>query len=67
MNKYQVLGVLLMLSIILGIFTAFKLDMASVQYASSGTIPFLDFLSRICIVLFGSFAALTLDRKVATE
>ena len=62
MNKYKALGAVLMIFIILGIFTAFKLNMSSVQYATSGTIQFLDFLARICIVLFGSWAALSLDK-----
>lgn len=63
MNKYKVLGVMLMVVIILNIYTSFDLGVASIQYATSGTVEFLDFLSRICVVLFGSFAALTLDRK----
>jgi hypothetical protein len=64
MNKNKVLGAVLMLVIILGVFTSYKLGFASIQYATSGTVEFLDFLSRICVVLFGSFVALTLDKQV---
>ena len=62
MNKYKVLGAVLMIFIILGIITSFNLGTSSLQYAISGTNEFLDFLSRICIVLFGAWAALSLDR-----
>lgn len=61
MNKYKVLGVALILSVILEIVSEVKLGMVSIQYATSGTWQFLGFLSLLCVILFGSFASLTLD------
>lgn len=63
MNKFKVLGVVFMLSIILGIFAQYNLGMTSIQYAISGVYQFLNFLSLLCVILFGSLAALTLDNK----
>ena len=63
MNKYKVLGVALMVSIILAIGSATVLGFTSIQYAISGVPQFLLFLSGLCITLFGSLSALTLDNN----
>lgn len=62
MKKYKILGVVLMLSIMLSIYTSFQLDTLSIQYAISGTMEFLSVLSLLTITLFGSLTALTLDK-----
>jgi uncharacterized protein involved in cysteine biosynthesis len=62
MNKYKTLGVALMVSIILAILSATTLGYTSIQWAISGIPQFLLFLSGLCIILFGSFSALTLNK-----
>lgn len=62
MNKYQLLGIALMVGIIMMICASFKLEQTSIEYATSGVAEFLHFLAMLCITLFGSFAALTLDK-----
>ena len=62
MNKYKALGTLLMVVVLLQIFASYKLGALSLQFAVSGVSQFLFFLSVICFVLFGSLAALTLDK-----
>lgn len=63
MNKFQVLGVALMVSILISIYASFKLDMTSIAYMSSTTDAFLHSLGLLGTILFGSFAALTLDKQ----
>lgn len=62
MNKYKLLGVALMLSIILTILGYFELNMLSIAFAVSNKWNFIAFLGLLCVTLFGSFAALALDK-----
>lgn len=61
MNKYKLLGAALMFSIIGMIVAMFHFGMTGVQWASQSSWNFLALLSLLCVTLFGSFAALTLD------
>jgi hypothetical protein len=61
MNKNKVLGVALMVSIIIGIISTYSLGVTSIQYAISGYAEFGAYLAGLCVILFGSLAALTLD------
>lgn len=61
MNKYKVLGAALMVSIILGILAAYNLGLTSIQHMYKDGWTFVLTLSGLCVVLFGSLAALTLD------
>jgi hypothetical protein len=62
MNKYKVLGAALMVSIIILIGASHALGMTSIQYMTSGTAEFMHSLGILTVILFGSFAALTLDK-----
>ena len=63
MNKNKVLGAALMVSIILGIISTSYLGVTSIQYAISGYAEFGTYLSGLCVILFGSFSALTLNNN----
>jgi hypothetical protein len=62
MNKYKILGGVLMLSIIVAIVSAHTLGFTSVQWATESLNNAVLFISALCIVLFGSLSALTLDK-----
>ncbi len=62
MNKFKVLGVALMVSIILLIASAYALGLTSIDYALSGNAQAILFISGLCIMLFGSLSALTVDK-----
>lgn len=58
----KVIGFSLMSVILLAIVTSTILGTITTQYATSGTVQFLNWLSLICLFLFGSLSALTLDK-----
>ena len=62
MNKYKVLGVALMVSIILAIISATMLGYTSIQWAVSSQTNAVLFISGLCIILFGSLSALTVNK-----
>jgi uncharacterized protein involved in cysteine biosynthesis len=67
MNKYRVLGVALMVSILLGTGSLFSKDLLSIQSMATDIPTFLSYLAGLCVILFGSLAALTLDKLEATK
>lgn len=62
MNKFKVLVVALMVSIILATISATMLGYTSIQWAVSSQTNAILFISGLCIVLFGSLSALTVDK-----
>jgi hypothetical protein len=62
MNKFKVLGVALMVSIILAIISATMLGYTSIQWAVQSQTNAILFISGLCIILFGSLSALTVDK-----
>lgn len=62
MNKYKVLGTALMVSIIFAIGSAHTLGFTSIQWAISGIAEAILFISALCIILFVSLSALTVDK-----
>lgn len=64
MNKFKVLGAALMVSILIGILSAHQLGLTSVQHMHKDTWTFLLTLSGLCVILFGSLAALELDNSI---
>lgn len=62
MNKYKLLGGVLMLSIIVAIVSAYTLGFTSIQWATESLNNAVLFIAGLCITLFGSLSALTLDK-----
>lgn len=60
-NKFKVLGVMLMAAIILNIYASYRLGFMSMDWITASRTNFLLTLSLLSITLFGSVAALTLD------
>ena len=63
MNKFKVLGVAQMVSIIVAIAAAHNLGFTSGAWAGQSTTHMVLWIAGLCIILFGSLSALTIDKK----
>lgn len=67
MNKYKVLGAALMVSIVMGEAALFANGFLDIKKMATDIPTFLSYLAGLCVILFGSLAALTLDKLEATK
>lgn len=62
-NKFKVLGAALMVSVLALILGSYQLGLTDIKVMASDHAHFWHTLGLLGVILFGSFAALTLDKQ----